>query len=356
MARSWRRRTVKGLWVVAALVILALGARIAMPFALHGYLNRLLAHNPNYTGTVGSVDVRLYRGAYKIHEVDIRKRGGKAPVPFLKAPLIDVSLEWRSIVRGRVVGKVYLEQPELNFVAGPTAAQSQSGNEGQWKKLVQALFPTQINRFEVSDGKVHFRNFHTSPNVDVALTHFDLIAQDLSRSGNEGEKRPGHVEMRGEFVPTGHMVLHVALDPKASAPSFDSDFVLKGVELAQWNDFLHAYTKVDVNQGTLTLFGEMAAEQGSFHGYLKPFFKDVQVIEWQDVAKLNLLSTAWRAFVQGVIDAFRNPESKEVASRIPITGEVRPRGEFWPALGSALYNAFIQGLAPRLERSVGAKG
>ncbi|HTO09584.1 MAG TPA: DUF748 domain-containing protein [Myxococcota bacterium] len=335
------------------LLALVVAARLALPFVLHAYLERRLAHNPRYTGTIGAVDVAFYRGAYVIHDVDIRKRGARVPVPFLKAPLIDVSVEWRSIFQGKFVGEVVLKGPELNFVAGPTDAQRQSGNEGQWKKLVEALFPTRVNRFEVTDGKIHFRNFHSNPHVDVGLTHADLIAEDLSRSGDSRVKRPGHVEMRGEFEPTGHLALHVAVDPHASAPSFDGDLVVRGAELAQWNDFLRAYTKVDAKQGRFALYAELLAENGHFQGYVKPFFKDVQVIDWNDVAQLNLLSTAWRAFMQGVIEVFRNHAQDDVATRIPITGDQQPHGEFWPALGNALYNAFIEGLTPRLEHSVG---
>ena len=335
------------------LALVVVCVRVAMPFALHAYLNRLLAHNPRYTGTVGDVDIALYRGAYKIHDVDVRKRGAKVPVPFLAAPLVDVSLEWRSVFKGKLVGQVVLQSPELNFVAGPTDAQRQSGNEGEWKKLVEALFPTQLNRFEVSDGKIHFRNFTSKPKVDVALYHVDLVAQDLSRGGDSQDPRPARLELRGDFEPTGHVVLHMALDPKAKAPSFDSDLVVKGAELAQWNDFLRAYANVDAKEGHLTLYAELLAEDGGFRGYAKPFLTDVQVLDWKDVVKQDLLSTAWQAFVQGVIEVFRNHEDDDVATRIPITGEKRPRGEFWPALGNTLYNAFIEGLAPRLEHSVG---
>lgn len=340
--------------LAAGLALGLVGARLALPLALRAYLERRLAHNPRYTGTIGAVDVALYRGAYAVHDVDIRKRGARVPVPFLKAPLVDVSVAWRSLWRARFVGEVALRQPELNFVAGPTDAERQSGSAGQWKKLVEALFPARVDRFEVIDGKIHFRNFTSKPSVDVALAHVDLIAEDLSRAGDSRVKRPGRLELRGEFEPTGHVVLHAAIDPRARSPSFDADLVVKGAELAQWNDFLRAYAKVDAKQGRVALYSELLAEDGSFHGYVKPFFSDVQVIGWKDVAQLNLLSTAWRAFVQAVIETFRNRESEDVASRIPITGEHRPEGEFWPALGSALYNAFIAQLAPRLERSVGA--
>jgi len=344
--RRVRRRSPRWIVIAVSVALVIVVARIALPFAIHSYLNRLLLRNPQYSGQVGDVGVALYRGAYKIRDVEIVKRGGKAPVPFLKAPLIDVSVQWGALFHGKVVGKISMQSPELNFVAGPTEADRQSGVAGEWKELAEKLFPTALNRFEVSDGRVHFRNFHSSPKVDVALTHFDLLAENLSDHG----ERKARLETRGEFVPAGHMVMHMSLDPHTDAPTFQTDLVVRDADLAEWNDFLKAYAKVDAQRGKLSLYSELSAANGSFQGYVKPFLADVQVIDWNEVTKQNLLSSAWEAFVQGLLTAFRNHESKDVAARIPIAGRTVPRGEFWPALGSALYNAFVEGLAPRLER------
>ena len=354
MASTWRARL--GHWSIALGIVLValIAVRAALPWALRTYLNRMLAHNSNYSGEVGDVDVALYRGAYKIHDVDIRKRGARLPVPFVKAPLIDVSVEWQALLHAKFVGELVLEQPELNFVAGPTESQRQTGKAGGWRHLAEGLFPAQLNRIEVKDGRIRFRNFTSKPNVNVALTHFDLIAENLSESRGADKSRSGRLEMRGDFEPTGHVVMHMALDPHSPVPSFDADMVVKDVELAQWNDFLRAYAKLDAKKGKLSLYGEMVAGDGGFQGYAKPFFKDVEVIDWKEIVQQNLLSTAWEAFVQGVLTAFKNREADDVATRIPITGHAQPQGEFWPALGNALYNAFIQGLAPRLEHSVGS--
>src|SRR5262249_33734932 len=158
--RHWTRRTLS---LAFALVIAAVAARLALPFALHTYLERRLAQNPRYTGTVGEVDVALCHGAYVVHDVYIHKRGARVPVLFLKAPVVDVSAAWSALLHGRFVGQVVLRQPVLNFVAGPSEAQRQSGSDGQWQKLVEALFPARVDRFEVVDAKIHFRNFTSDP-------------------------------------------------------------------------------------------------------------------------------------------------------------------------------------------------
>jgi hypothetical protein len=351
-----RARLRNASFAALALVLLLVGLRLALPGLIHAHLNHLLARNPRYEGTVGDVDVALWRGAYKIHDVEMRKRGGRVPVPFLKAPLIDVSVLWNELARGRFVGEMVLDSPQLNFVAGPTEADRQTGvaGEGQWRRLVKGLFPAKFNRIEVRDGSIHFRNFRAQPKVDISLVSVDLVAGNLENTRHTRAKRAGLVVMRGRVEGGGYLILHSTVEPDATDPSFNCDLIVRGADLTAWNDFLRAYAGVDVEHGKLSLFAELLAEDGEFHGYAKPFFKDVEVLDWDKVVAQNPISTAWEAIVQAVLEVFRNHSEDDVASRIPITGSTKnPRGEFWPALGSALYNAFIDGLKPRLEHSVG---
>lgn len=344
------------MFALLALAILLVAARLALPNAIRVHLNHLIAKNPRYEGSVGAVDVALYRGAYKIHDVELRKRGGRVPVPFLEAPLIDVSVLWNELVRGRFVGEMVVERPQLNFVAGPTEAERQTGlaGEGQWRRLVKGLFPAKFNRIEVRDGSIHFRNFQEKK-VDVYLKDVDLVAGNLEDTNRTHAKRAGRVEMRGRFEGAGVLILHSAVEPDAPAPSFDCDLIIRGAELRAWNDFLRAYAGIDVEHGKLNLYAELLAENGDFHGYLKPFFKDVEVLGWDaEIVEQNPFSSAWEAIVEAILQVVRNRRDDDVASRIPIEGSTKsPKAEFWPAFGSALYNAFIEGLKPRLEHSVG---
>jgi len=346
-------------FALLALVLLLLGLRIALPGLIHAQLNRLLERNPKYEGTVGDVGVALYRGAYKIHDVEIHKRGGRVPVPFAQTPLVDVSVDWGALLHGKFVGEVVADQLQLNFVAGPTEADQQSGAAGknEWRRLVEGLFPAQLNRFEVRNGTIHFRNFRSKPPVHLELRDVDLVAGNLEDPAHLHTERAGRIEARGRFEKAGYLILHSTVDKHATEPSFNTDLIVRGVELKEWNDFLRAYANVDAEKGTVNLYAELEAKDGQFRGYAKPFFKDVELLGWDEkVAKQSPLKTAWEALVSGLLEVFKNRSEDDVAARIPITGSSKkPRGEFWPALGSALSNAWIEALKPRLEHSVGEK-
>src|SRR5262245_22824545 len=85
-----KRKLLAGL---AAVAIVLIGARIALPFVVEEYANRKLAALHSYDGHVGDIDIHLWRGAYSIDDLVIVKTGAKRPVPFFSAQRIDLSVE-----------------------------------------------------------------------------------------------------------------------------------------------------------------------------------------------------------------------------------------------------------------------
>jgi hypothetical protein len=82
------------------------------------------------------IDVAFIRGAYTIKIVKLDKTGVKIPVPFFSAEKLDLSVEWSAI---------------------------------SW-----------LNRFEIIDGEVHYRDFYSSPKVNIFATSIHILAENLS--------------------------------------------------------------------------------------------------------------------------------------------------------------------------------
>ena len=89
--RSWPRRVVL---TVAAVCVLLLAARIALPFVVKRAVNDRLQQIPGYTGSVNDIGIHLWRGAYSLHGFGILRLNGKMREPFFLAKDIDFSLAW----------------------------------------------------------------------------------------------------------------------------------------------------------------------------------------------------------------------------------------------------------------------
>ena len=125
--RRKRRRWLRfGLVLVVIAVVAGVG-RALLPWAVRDYVNRTLDRNPLYAGNIGEVQIHLRRGAYSIQDVRISKTTGNVPVPFFAAKRVDFALEWPALLHRKVVGRVLMEEPEMNFVDARTEGEIQTG-------------------------------------------------------------------------------------------------------------------------------------------------------------------------------------------------------------------------------------
>ena len=163
-----RRRFWRYLGVfLLVLVVAAIIARALLPWAVRDYVNRTLDRSPLYTGKIGDVQIHLWRGAYSIYDVRISKTSGDVPVPFFAAKQVDFAILWKALLHHRVVGRVLMDQPEINFVDAPGDADSQNGAGGAWLQMIRDLFPFKINTAIIQNGSVHFRAYQKKFPVDV---------------------------------------------------------------------------------------------------------------------------------------------------------------------------------------------
>src|SRR4051812_14760628 len=93
-AMPHRRRVPKTLVWIAALVLVLIGIRAAMPPVILHFANKKINQIPEYRGRIGDVDLALFRGAYQIRNVRLEKIQGTSSVPFFTADLTDLSVEW----------------------------------------------------------------------------------------------------------------------------------------------------------------------------------------------------------------------------------------------------------------------
>ena len=345
-------------WIVGLVIFIALlvAVRAAAPLALQRYVNHVLDRAESYDGHIGDVDLGLWRGAYRIEDVEIVKSDGKVPVPLFESPLVDLSIEWRALLDGSLVGEMWLEQPELNIVAGPRE-EDQTGTEADWREIVRDLMPIRINKVTARNGSIHFRSFRTDPPVDVFLRDVELVVLNLTNSKDLSDDLVARADFEAALMHSGRVKGRLGIDPYADQPSFDLDLVLSGVALKQLNNLFRAYAKVDVQRGTLRLVAELEAKEGRFHGYVKPFFEDVDVISSEEVDDQGVLKSLWEMLVGTASEVFQDQAEDRVATRIPISGSVEsPDIGFFATLVNVVRNAFMEAFVPALEHSVGEEG
>lgn len=343
----------KIIWIiVGSFIVLLIVFRIALPSILLRYVNKQLATIEGYKGHVEDIDVALYRGAYTINDIRLDKLNGNIPVPFFKADEIDLSVEWSALFNGRIVAEIEVERPVLNYVKGPTKATSQTGiNEEDWTDVVDKLLPIKLNRFEINRGEIHYRDFHSSPKVDIFARQIHIIAQNLSNAKHEKNALPSTAKATAS-VYNGEVTVNMKINPLARVPTFDMNARMTDMSLNNLNDFLKAYGNFDVEKGTISLYTEAAAKDNLISGYTKPIIKDLKASNWKE-DKDKPIKMVWETIVDAVAWVFTNHKKDQLATKAEFEGRLDdPNVSIWIIIGQLLRNAFIQALYPSLENSV----
>lgn len=347
----WHRTSQTIRIVIIVLAVILVSARLALPYIVKSYVNRQLAKIPEYSGGIGDVTIHLWRGAYVIKDISIRKSEGDIPVPFFASPRIDLSVQWKELFHGAVVGKILLDQPAVNFVGGPTNDQKQTGESQPWGKTLESLFPFRINRFEITNGQVRFKNFNKSMPVDLYVTNLSAIATNLSNSRDVKNPLPAGLQATGVSLGGGNLSINLKMDPLADAPTFELNAALTNVDLPALNNFLRSYGKLDVEAGNLSVYTTTASEQGNYKGTVKVLFRNLNVFEWEKERKKNVLDIFWEAVVGVVSTTLKNQPHDQLAANIPVSGSfTNSHVSVLRAAGSLLHNAFIRALLPKIDR------
>ena len=338
--------------VVALLFIIA---QLSLPFLLRHYVNQRLDALEGYRGEVGAIQVNLLRGAYQIHRLRMVKVQGDIPVPFIRISKMDLSLEWDQLFRGALVGEVILEGAEVNFVNGPTEDQKQTGADRGWKQVLEDLFPFQINRFEVKEGVLRYADPHRSPPVDVYMTNLFAVATNLTNVRNKNQELPAGLAAKALAEGGGKLELNLLMNPLAEQPTFKLRASLVDLNLTELNDFLRAYASADAESGRFWVYLNVAAADGQYQGLVKPFFLDLNILEWEEVQQQALLQTFWETLVAGVAELFENQPEGQVATVIPIEGQFEQGAsvDLWATIGGILRNAFFSAIKPGVPGPVG---
>lgn len=351
--RAWPRRVG---WTIAITLGVLVVARLALTPILHHQINRRLQNIPGYTGHVEDLSVHLWRGAYTLRRITLERQQPEVNEPFFFAKKIDFSLAWSELRHRRILSRILIEQGELNFVRAEHQNVSQLDVDSRWQEVIQDIFPIDITHLDVKGGLIRYLDLSRKPPVDLYVTSLRASATGLRNRprATGGGEFPAQLNLDGETLGGGTLQLELKADPLADQPHFHLNFKLHEVNLPSLNEFLKAYAHLDVSQGKFQLVGEMAARDGGFEGYVKPFFEDLDFRNLRDQDK-GIGAQLWERVVAGFAWIVKNKSRDQVATRIPFAGTFGDTKVGLLATFTNLFrNGFIRAFSPTLEGSVDA--
>ena len=342
--------------IIAILILTIIVLRIALPGIVKNYVNKKLNELPGYTGHVDDINIHLIRGAYTIEGLVLKKKTDPVKYPFLTIARTNLSIQWGSLFKGRLVGVVELDHPTINILA--TEEISKEPSKDSWTKTVKALMPININKLQIDNGNFAYLDFQAKPNTNLYINHLQLTALNLQNVQKTGNPLPSTVTLSGTSIGNGRLKANMKVNVLKDVPDFDTGLQLTGINLLALNGFLEASLKFDIEKGNIDIFSKLKLTDSEMNGYVKPFISNLKVLDVKkDIKKKGgILRVAKKAVIGLFAKVVTNPKTKKIATVVPIKGNIKdPKTSGWATFVGILKNAFVQAFHESISNEIKGK-
>lgn len=173
----------------------------------------------------------------------------------------------------------------------------------------------------------------------------------LDNFSNQFSQGPARAELKAKFMGSGKTVATATFRPEKSGPDFDLFLKVEDTQLTSINNVLRSYGNFDVSAGIFALVTELHVKNNHINGYIKPFFKDIQVYDKQKDKDQGAGHQMYEKLIGGVATLLENRTRQEVATKASISGPLgNPETSTWQIVGQLIKNAFFKALLPTFEK------
>ena len=336
-------------FIVIVLVILSLILlRLMLPTIVKNYVNKSLSSLPDYHGHVNDIDISLWRGAYVIHNLYINKIDEVSNVPFINLEQTDISVQWKSLFQGRVVSEIVLNKPEVIYVFEDHDETGESELD-DWTEVLTDLVPISINSLKINNGKLAFVQIIPDPTIDLHIHSISATATNLQNVKDKDVKLPSSFNINGTSIGNGALLVKGKLNLLKVIPDMDISFSLEDAEVTAFNDFFDEYAKLDFEKGTINFYSEIAIADGYLKSYVKPLLKDSKLIG----PKEGFFEKLWEGFVGFFKFVLKNQETDNVATKIPIEGDLNDSSaDVWESVFNLFRNAWFEAFKGEIDDNI----
>jgi hypothetical protein len=261
-------------------------------------------------------------------------------------------VQWSPLRREAHVADLTVARLRLDYIHSAATAAGEKSRAATAARVAREDQPgtrTRIDRLHLTDGVLGFVDRTASPRpFRVFVDRTDLVVTRLSSGFRDG---PAKAKLTGRFMGSGKARASATFREPRNSPDFDLDVAIEGAALASMNDLLRAHGKLDVTEGTFSVYSEVKIKDGRIHGYVKPLIEDVKVYDPQQDRKKPVLRKLYEKVAGGLSHLLENRPRDEVATVADLSGSIDdPDTSIWKIVVRLVSNAFVKAILPGFDR------
>jgi hypothetical protein len=254
-----------------------------------------------------------------------------------------------------IVYNIDFQKPVVNFAVNPSGNFVQNGKQVDWTIPLKHLTPFDINLLTFNDGKMAYKNFATSPNIDIYINNLQAKVSNLRNVEDKKVALPSVIEVSGDSIGKGKFALQGRLNILKPTPDMDLNIKLENAQLPAINNYSEAYAAIDFKKGDLSVYSEIVVKDNKLSGYVKPIANDISVI---DLSKTkNPIKLVWESVVSVFVELFKNQPKDQLATKVPLEGDLNNvKTDTWATIAGIFRNAFIKAFTKATDNDISFKG
>jgi hypothetical protein len=247
-------------WILGALALVVVlayiaGALIDEPIRrrMERDLNQALQ---GYTVRIREVDLHPLDLGVELVDAVVSQEENPEP-PVAKIARLHAGLEWRALLRGRVVADLRIDRPALHLDLRQVQAEAQDDvpvEQRGWQEAVRHVHPFEINEVSVVDGTLTY--IDEGPLEPLRLADVDLRVGNI-QNVRAGEQYPSDVHLEARMLDTARLRVdghadflaepHAGVKVRVEADDVDLGYLAPALRHAD----------VDVRSGVLSARGAL---------------------------------------------------------------------------------------------------
>ncbi len=274
-------------------------------------------------------------------EFQVRTRGGLLSVKG--------SVEYTPEAQTAHLTDVLVEDLRLEYVTSTATKAIEEARVRQAIKVASSVrnAPTlflRVDTLKLTNAQVGFANHTGKPPYRLFMKGVELKLENLDNHSDHGRSR---FHAQGTFMESGKTVFSGGFLASAKPADFDVRLKVDDARLSDLNPLLLSSAGVDVAQGRLSIYTELAVKNGRIDGYIKPLFKNLKISDRQKDKGKPFVKRVEMHLLQFLAFVLKNHTTQEVATVIRVSGStLDPKADEWEIIRKLIANGFAHAVLP----------
>lgn len=241
--------------IVALAYVVAYGLDEPMRRSMESRVNAALK---GYHVSIRHLDFHPFGFSLDLEDVVVRQDQVPDP-PVAAIPKLSASVEWRQLIRGRLVGEIEIDRPTVNLNLSQAREEAKDPTPVEkkgWQEALEAIYPLKINLFTIRDGTFVYTD--AGPFKPLHLRKVNVEASNIRNVKSKERTYPSEVHASAQVFERGSLKIDGNADFLAEPhPGILADISLQGIELDYFRPLTARFANATIKGGLLGADGRV---------------------------------------------------------------------------------------------------